>query len=157
MDLPCSKDDASDENTSHLMQLATLGTLPMTLKAAIELDVFEIIAKEGPGAYLSPADIVAHLPTQNTEPPAMLDRMLCLLASYSILSCSVDVLEGSGGRVERRYGLAPVSTYLVKNEGGVSVAPLALLSNHDKVFMESWQPKLLFPIHDNDKMKMKIP
>lgn len=137
--LPSLQEKASDENTPALLalQLTCLSVLPMTLKAAIELDVFGIIAKEGPGAYLSPADIVSQLRTQNPAAPTMLDRMLRLLASYCILSCSVDVVEAGSSRVKRRYGLAPVSKYLMKNEDGVSVAPLVLM-NQDKVFMESW-------------------
>lgn len=136
---PSLQVQASDENTPALlaMQLSVLSILPMTLKAAIELDVFGIIAKEGPGAYLSPADIVSQLRTQNPEAPTMLDRMLRLLASFGILSCTMDVVEAGSSRVERRYGLVPVSQYLVKNEDGVSVAPLVLM-NQDKVFMESW-------------------
>lgn len=117
------------------MQLARVSALPMALKAAIELDLLEIIAKAGPGAQLSTTQIASQLPTQNPAAPALLDRMLRLLASYSILSCSV--VDRNDGHVERLYGLEPVCEFLVKNQDDVSIAPLVLM-NQDKVLMESW-------------------
>jgi caffeic acid 3-O-methyltransferase / acetylserotonin O-methyltransferase len=124
-----------DEECMFAMQLASASVVPMALKAAIELDVLEIIAKAGPGAQLSPSHIVSQLPTQNPDAPTMLDRILRLLASYSILTCSLS--NDKDGRVERLYGLAPVCKFLVKNQDNVSIAPLVLM-NHDKVLMESW-------------------
>ncbi|KAJ8633509.1 hypothetical protein MRB53_026845 [Persea americana] len=117
------------------MQLARVSALPMALKAAIELDLLEIIAKAGPGAQLSTTQIASQLPTQNPAAPALLDRMLRLLASYSILSCSV--VDRNDGHVERLYGLEPVCEFLVKNQDDVSIAPLVVM-NQDKVLMESW-------------------
>ncbi|PON83689.1 O-methyltransferase COMT-type [Trema orientale] len=126
----------SDEEANlFAMQLASASVLPMVLKTAIELDLLEIIAKAGPGAYLSPSDIASQLPTTNPDAPVMLDRILRLLASYSILTYSLRELPH--GKVERLYGLASVSKYLIKNEDGVSIAPLCLM-NQDKVLMESW-------------------
>ncbi|KAJ7959440.1 Caffeic acid O-methyltransferase [Quillaja saponaria] len=124
-----------DEANLFAMQLISASALPMVLKAALELDVLEIIAKAGPGSFLSPTDIASKLPTTNPDAPNLLDRMLFLLASYSVLTYSLRT--HSDGRVERLYGLAPVCKFLVKNEDGVSLAPLSLM-NHDKVLMESW-------------------
>ncbi|XP_058086977.1 caffeic acid 3-O-methyltransferase-like [Magnolia sinica] len=124
-----------EEECMFAMHLAHASVLPMTLKAVIELDVLEIIAKAGPGAHLSPSEIASQLPTQNPEAPTMLDRILRLLASYSVLTCSL--LTHDDGSVERLYGLAPVCKFLVKNQDGVSIAPLVLM-NQDKVLMESW-------------------
>ncbi|KAK1273931.1 Caffeic acid 3-O-methyltransferase [Acorus gramineus] len=117
------------------MILASASVLPMTLKAAVELDLLEIIAAAGPGAKLSPSEVASKLPTTNPEAPVMLDRILRLLASYSVLTCSV--VDGEDGKVKRLYGLAPVAKYLTKNEDGVSMAPV-LLMLQDKVLMESW-------------------
>ncbi|KAK7282493.1 hypothetical protein RIF29_11319 [Crotalaria pallida] len=126
----------SDEEANLAAKLLTSASvLPMVLKAAIELDLLEIIAKAGPGVHLSPTDIASQLPTTNPDAPVMLDRMLRLLASYSILTYSLRTLDD--GKVERLYGLAPVAKYLVKNEDGVSLSALALM-NQDKVLMESW-------------------
>ncbi|XP_048126942.1 caffeic acid 3-O-methyltransferase-like [Rhodamnia argentea] len=126
----------SDEEANlFAMQLATAAALPMVLKAAIELDLLEIMAKVGPGAYLSPSEVASQLPTRNPDAPVMLDRIFRLLASYSVLTCTLRDLPG--GEVERLYNLAPVCKFLVKNADGASIAPLHSL-NQDKVLLESW-------------------
>ncbi|RWR80847.1 caffeic acid 3-O-methyltransferase 1 [Cinnamomum micranthum f. kanehirae] len=125
---------SEDEECMFAMQLASASVLPMALKAAIKLDVLEIIAKSGPGGCLSPWEIASQLPTKNPDAPTMLDRILRLLASYSILTCSLKTRDD--GSVERLYGLAPVCKFLVKDQDGVSIAPLVLMTQ-DKV-MESW-------------------
>ncbi|XP_077248351.1 caffeic acid 3-O-methyltransferase-like [Tasmannia lanceolata] len=132
-----STEEAQEEEEPFMyaMQLTSASVLPMALKAAIELEVLEIIAKAGSGAKLSPSQIVSQLPTQNPDAPCMLDRILRLLASYSILTCSVVTHEN--GKLQRLYGLAPVCKFLVQNQEAGSVGPL-LLMNHDKVFMETW-------------------
>ncbi|KAK1273923.1 Caffeic acid 3-O-methyltransferase [Acorus gramineus] len=119
----------------YSMILASSSILPMTLKAAVELDLLEIIAAAGPGAEISPSEVASQLPTSNPDAPVMLDRILRLLASYKILTCSL--VEGEDGKVTRLYGLAPVAKFLTKNEDGVSMAALVLM-NQDKVLMESW-------------------
>lgn len=129
--------EAKEEEQACLfaMQLASASVLPMVLKSAIELDLLEIIAKAGPGVHVSPAEVAAQLPTQNPGAPVMLDRILRLLASYSVLNCKLRNLPSGG--VERLYGLEPVCKFLTRNEDGVSMAPL-LLMNQDKILMESW-------------------
>ncbi|XP_010934913.1 tricetin 3',4',5'-O-trimethyltransferase [Elaeis guineensis] len=136
MPAPSVENQAGDEAAClYALQLVSSSILPMTLKAAIELDVLEIIAKAGPEGKLSPAQVAAQLPTENSMAATMLDRMLRLLASYNILTCSVEV--DADGKPLRRYGPAPVCKWLTKNEDGVSMAPLTLM-NQDKVLMESW-------------------
>nr|KJB23958.1 hypothetical protein B456_004G125600 [Gossypium raimondii] len=75
------------------------------------------------------------LPTSNPDAPVMLDRILRLLATYSILTCSLRTLPD--GKVERLYGLGPVCKFVTKNEDGVTLSALSLM-NQDKVLMESW-------------------
>lgn len=122
-----------DEAALFAMQLVSASVLPMALKAALELDLLEIMAKNA--SPMSPTEIASQLPTKNPEAPVMLDRVLRLLTSYSILTCSNRKLSGDG--VERIYGLGPVCKYLTKNEDGVSIGALCLM-NQDKVLMESW-------------------
>ncbi|XP_010048410.2 caffeic acid 3-O-methyltransferase [Eucalyptus grandis] len=126
----------SDEGANlFAMQLVTASVLPRVLKTTIELDLLEIMARAGPGAYLTPAEVASQLPTQNPDAPVMLDRIFQLLASYSVLTCTLrDLPEG---KVERLYGLAPVCKFLMKNEDGISIAPLNLM-NHSKLAVESW-------------------
>ncbi|KAJ4966237.1 hypothetical protein NE237_018086 [Protea cynaroides] len=115
------------------LQLAMGSSVHMVFKAAIELNLFEIIATAGPGKQLSAVEIASLLPTQNPDAPDMLDRILRLLASYSILTFS-EVTAAHDHRVQRLYGLAPVSELFVSES---PLAPLTLMIQ-DKVFMESW-------------------
>jgi len=71
------------------MQLANFSCLPMAMKAAVEFDVLPIIANAGDGVQLSPTQIVAHIPMTNPEAAITLHRILTVLASHSVLSCSV--------------------------------------------------------------------
>ncbi|KAF9592270.1 hypothetical protein IFM89_013496 [Coptis chinensis] len=127
--------EEEEEACLYAMQLCNAANLPMVLKAAIELDVFEIIAKFGHGDYITPSDIASRIYTNNTNAPIMLDRMLRLLASHKVLKCSLRNLDD--GRVERLYGLAPVCKFFIRNEDGVSLAPLAL-TTMSQVFIQSW-------------------
>ncbi|KAK4391105.1 Caffeic acid 3-O-methyltransferase [Sesamum angolense] len=106
---------------------------PMAMDAAIQLDLFQIIAKAGSGAQLSPSDIVSQLPTSNEGAAAVLDSLLRLLATHSLLTCSVSRLESGG--IERRYGLAPAGKFFVGDENGVSFVqlqgPVSLLAKSE--------------------------
>ncbi|KAF3644274.1 Caffeic acid 3-O-methyltransferase [Capsicum annuum] len=105
-----SQTGIEDEDFGFALQLASASVLPMVLKSAIELDILEIMAKAGPGAFISPSELAAQLPTKNPHASVMLDRMLRILAASSVLRTLPD------GRVERLYSLAPVYALL---DGGV--------------------------------------
>ncbi|XP_061344087.1 caffeic acid 3-O-methyltransferase-like [Gastrolobium bilobum] len=78
------------------------------------------------------SDEDAFLFFMNPDAPAMLDRLLRLLASYNILTCELPL-----GKAERHYGLNPLAKYFVNNQDGVSmIAPF--LINHDKVLGDMW-------------------
>ncbi|KAJ6819077.1 caffeic acid 3-O-methyltransferase-like [Iris pallida] len=134
--LPCPPVWSSDEEAFlHAEQLASLALLPMSIKVAAELDVFEIIAKAGPGAYLSPGDISERLPIRHgPETPATLDRLLRMLAGHNVLTCRVETGE-LDGKVERKYGAAPVVKFLAKNQNGDSMAPFFSMAL-SKAFMD---------------------
>lgn len=126
--------DEFDEEVAFLsaMRLASASVLPMVLKSAIELDLLHLIKKADSA---SASELASQLPTNNPEAANMIDRILRLLATYSVLNCSLRTLPDGG--VERRYSLAPVCKFLTRNEDGVSVAPVSLMLQ-DKVLMESW-------------------
>lgn len=106
------------------------------MHAIVELDVLGIIARVGHGCELLASEIVASLPkVQNPSAASMLDRMLWLLATYKVVTCSI--VKSEDGGVKRKYGLAPVAKYFVPNEDGVSLAPLMSL-NQDTIFVNSW-------------------
>ncbi|KAB2597918.1 caffeic acid 3-O-methyltransferase 1-like [Pyrus ussuriensis x Pyrus communis] len=91
-----------EENFCYATQLVFSSVLSMSMQSAIELGVFDIIAKAGPGAKLSSSEIAAHIGkgTRNSEAPMMLDRILRLLASHSILSCSAAANEEDGSQLK---------------------------------------------------------
>ncbi|CAL4916387.1 unnamed protein product [Urochloa decumbens] len=119
----------------YALQLAVSSVLPMTLKNAIELGMLEALVGAN-GKALSASEVAARLPCKdNPDAPAMVDRMLRLLASYDVVSCEVE--EGKDGLLARRYGPAPVCKWLTPNEDGVSMAAM-LLMLQDKVLMDCW-------------------
>ncbi|KAK6941578.1 O-methyltransferase domain [Dillenia turbinata] len=121
------------QTTAYAMELINISALPMVLLTAIDLEIFEIISKVEEGAKLTATEIAAEIPHRNPQAPAMLDRMLCHLAAFNIVRCTVDP-----DNIDRRlYGLAPVAKYFVKNEEGVSLGPLLGLVQ-DKVLIDSW-------------------
>ncbi|ESR56451.1 hypothetical protein CICLE_v10021670mg [Citrus x clementina] len=121
-------------NFSYAMELASAIVLPAVMQAVVELDVFEIISKAGPGAKLSVSEIVAQIPLKDNNPEAAamtLDRVLRLLVSYNALHCSF--VDG-----QRLYSLAPVSAYFVRNnQNGASLSPYMALCL-DKVCLDGW-------------------
>ncbi|KAJ9679905.1 hypothetical protein PVL29_021721 [Vitis rotundifolia] len=133
--VPTAIRKSEEEEFAHATLLANGSVLPMVLKAALQLDLLEIIAKAGPGAFVSASEIAAQIRTNNPKAPVMVDRILCLLATDRVVKCSPR--DSPDGGVERLYGLGPVCKYLTRNEDGVSVAPLVLM-NQDQVLMESW-------------------
>ncbi|XP_059640217.1 caffeic acid 3-O-methyltransferase-like isoform X2 [Cornus florida] len=144
-----SPEEEEDNLCHYAMQLVSASVLPMVLKAAIELGLLEIMERAGPGALLSPFDIASQLPTANNSPevPIVLDRILRLLASYSILTCSLNIVNSNHDidksdhhhhlEVHRLYGLAPVSKYFIPNKDGASLAPLFGVMQ-DKVMIDMW-------------------
>ncbi|KAF3669282.1 Caffeic acid 3-O-methyltransferase [Capsicum annuum] len=124
-----------ERNCTYAMQLLSSSVLPFVLHSTIQLDVFEILAKDKT-TKLSALEIVSHIPDcKNPDAATMLDRMLYVLASYSLLDCSV--IEEKNGAMKRVYGLSGVGKFFVRNEDGASMGPLLALLQ-DKVFIHSW-------------------
>ncbi|KAK3013425.1 hypothetical protein RJ639_010237 [Escallonia herrerae] len=124
---------SEEEDFARVMQLPVGFVLPMVLKAAYELDVLEIMAKAS--AQLTSREVASHLPTQNPEAPAMLERVLRFLASNSFLTCTL--VTDEEGNAKRLYGLAPICKFFVRDQNGASMAPFMLFL-HDKVPVDSW-------------------
>ncbi|XP_047340280.1 caffeic acid 3-O-methyltransferase-like [Impatiens glandulifera] len=122
--------EEEEENRAYAIQLFTSLSLPMTMQAAIDLDIFEIIAKAGHGVMQSPLDIASEISCKNPIAHIVLQRILNLLTSFNVLTA--DITNG-----DTRYGLAPVAKYFVKNEEGFSFAPLMTLLQ-DKVIVGNW-------------------
>ncbi|KAH9620884.1 hypothetical protein KSS87_011234 [Heliosperma pusillum] len=116
------------------VRLANAAALPMILRSAFELKVLDILCEAQEGAYLSTTEIATKIGSKNPNAPVLLDRMLRLLTSYSVLKCKLH--EGDAG-VQRLYAPAPLCKYLANTDNQGSLGPLLAL-HHDKVMMESW-------------------
>ncbi|KAI4317419.1 hypothetical protein L6164_025288 [Bauhinia variegata] len=101
---------SDDDGCLLAMLLANGHVVPAVLNAAIELNLFGIIAKATPPC-LSVTEIASQLPNQYPDLASRLERMLRLLASFSVLTCSTRTNEN--GSTERVYGISPISKYLV--------------------------------------------
>jgi len=105
--------------------------LPAVLNAAIDLNLFDVIAKakskssSDKSSFFSASEIASLLPNQHPQLANRLERMLPLLVSYSLLHCSIRINED--GKKERVYALAPVGQYFAYDDEGISVAPLSTL------------------------------
>ncbi|PWA65807.1 O-methyltransferase COMT-type, S-adenosyl-L-methionine-dependent methyltransferase [Artemisia annua] len=136
-------EDAENQLYTYALQIVTSIALPMVLSNAIKLKVLEVIAEAGPDAQLSAYEIALRLSISNHEAPDMIDRMLRLLASYSIVTCIQQDCESKPVRV---YGLAPVAKLFIKNEDGVSLGPMLEL-HQNKLNIDTWF-KLKESVHE---------
>ncbi|KAL8233218.1 hypothetical protein R6Q57_002996 [Mikania cordata] len=122
------------DHFTYALELVSSTSLTMVLVNIIKLKVLETIAEVGPNARLSAHDIASRLSIPNQDAADMIDRMLRLLASHSIVTCTEGVHDSKPVRV---YGLTPVAKYFIPNEDGASLGPLIQLAQ-DKVFIKSW-------------------
>lgn len=115
------------ENHISAFEIGNSHCIQMALRAAIELDVFNIIAKSGPGAHLSSKEIVSQIPTTNPILAARnLERILNLLSVNSLLSTSLRPTLNDKTLQAKTYCLTRNSLCLVPNEDGVSLSPMLM-------------------------------
>ncbi|KAG5009001.1 hypothetical protein AAZX31_07G047500 [Glycine max] len=128
-----------EKSFTYAMQLVNSSVLSMAMHSAIELGIFDIIAKAGEGAKLSAKDIAAKLPCKNSEGATMLDRILRLLVCHSIIDCTVvaDQQHGPPPHLQRFYAMNPVAKYFASIDGAGSLGPLMVLTQ-DKALLHSW-------------------
>ncbi|EOA34652.1 hypothetical protein CARUB_v10022215mg [Capsella rubella] len=133
-----------DEKTVSLQAESIVNTVafPMVLKAALELGVIDTIAAARKGTWLSPSEIAASLPTKPTNPeaPTLLDRMLRLLASHSILKCGMveNKENGQAGKFERVYAAEPICKFFLKDSDGSGSLSSLFFLLHSQVIFKTW-------------------
>ncbi|KAI3678716.1 hypothetical protein L6452_38019 [Arctium lappa] len=123
-----------EEGLLKVMQITSGIVLPMVLKTAIELDLFEIMAKT-PGARFSSYDLASNLPSQTPQTRPLLDRILRFLATESILESTL--VTDEHGNSNNLYSMTPMSNHFVRNQDGNSPASLILLI-YDKIMVDCW-------------------
>ncbi|KAM7511043.1 hypothetical protein LguiB_009918 [Lonicera macranthoides] len=79
---------------------------------------------------MSPSEMASHLPTKNKNASAMLDSIMMLLATHSIVTCSLSNPQG-GGEVERLYGLTPTGELLAQNRSN-------FLFSYGRKYIDPW-------------------
>ncbi|KAH0663552.1 hypothetical protein KY290_029480 [Solanum tuberosum] len=139
MDMALSMDNiviSSEEEISMMkaMHLPCGLFLNMVLRAAMELDLFEIIAKSTT-QKLSSYEIASQIPTKNPNASLVLERILRFLASQSFLTCNIT--KNDDGNVHTSYSLTPLSQSLISDKDGSSIVPLLLL-NTGPVGVNAW-------------------
>ncbi|XP_037497527.1 caffeic acid 3-O-methyltransferase-like [Jatropha curcas] len=124
-----------EEACLNAMIFSSSHVFPFVLHTAIELNLFGIIAKAGPGAFVSASEIASQLPTTNPDAPSMLDRMLHLFASHSLLSYSSRTLKD--GSIQKLYGLTPACKFFIGSVEEGNISSFSYLSYH-RATVEVW-------------------
>ncbi|KAL9314949.1 hypothetical protein ACSQ67_020401 [Phaseolus vulgaris] len=125
------------ESFSRAFQLMSSIVLSMALQTATELGVFEVLKEAGEGAKLSAKEIASKISCSNPQAPSMLDRLLALLSSHSILNSSLISDHRVPPTFHRLYTITPVAAFFAPNSDGVSLGPMMALGQ-DKIFLQSW-------------------
>ncbi|KAJ1401569.1 Winged helix-like DNA-binding domain superfamily [Sesbania bispinosa] len=127
-----------ENDTLSAMVLGFNVAFPVVLNASIELKLFEIIAKESEyHGFMSAFEIASKLPTKHSDLPNRLDRVLRLLASYSLLTVSTRTNED--GSMVIVYGISPSGKYFVDDENGDgNLASFASFSCHHTLSAGMW-------------------
>ncbi|KAL2347210.1 hypothetical protein Fmac_001210 [Flemingia macrophylla] len=112
------------------MLLCHSQVFPAVVNAAIDINLFNIIAKAESScdSTLSASQIASLFPNQHPQLANCLERILPLLASYSLLDCSIRTNQDATR--ERVYSLSPVGKYFAFDTDGSSLASLATVGHH---------------------------
>ncbi|KAJ7539261.1 hypothetical protein O6H91_11G083900 [Diphasiastrum complanatum] len=129
----------SDDEYASEGQLTIWNTIfafasSMALKAAILLDIPDILARAGPEATLSLEQIFLKLPSKAPKTD-YLQRILRFLAVKNIFKETA--VDTPSGVKEWRYGLTNASKWLVKENNDFCLAPMAVMQL-DKVTQAPW-------------------
>ncbi|KAJ4880614.1 O-methyltransferase family protein [Raphanus sativus] len=139
------QEEQAEEEMISMQALKITSTLafPMVFKAALELGVLDTIAANGKDAWLSSREIAFGLPTKpnNPDAPMLLDRMLRLLVSHSVLKCRI-VETGENnltGKTQLVYAAEPVCTLFLKHGHDQSGSLMSIfMVHHSQVYFETW-------------------
>ena len=111
-------EDQRGEDHLSSWVLGNLIVIQMSLRAAIELDIFNIIANAGFKAKLSAVEIVEKIPTTNPNAAITLDRILRLLSVNSLLLMSQRPCQSGDNAIHQEmcYGLTQLTRHLATVE-----------------------------------------
>jgi caffeic acid 3-O-methyltransferase len=104
--------DQYDEAFANAMQMPFTFIVSSVFNTAIELGLLDIISKN---KEISPSELATHLPTKNKNAAAMLDNMLRLLTTHSILNCRLNESKDGNGEPELLYKLSSTGELYVED------------------------------------------
>ncbi|KAH9330358.1 hypothetical protein KI387_002466, partial [Taxus chinensis] len=130
--------DSSSENPDmeahlQLYELILSATKPMALKAAVLLNIPQIIATHGKENLLTVEDIASHIPASTSNKVA--DKEYLFRIMRFLASCGVFTEEIDDNNKQFKYGLNSVSKLLVNEENKESCVPFLLLIA-EKVYLD---------------------
>ncbi|CAM8925132.1 unnamed protein product [Rhodiola kirilowii] len=129
----------------------------MALKAAIELNVFDILAESGPpGTQLSASQIASKIPTTNpNQAVPALHRILRFLSSNSFLTTSLPLDSTIDDERDRLFGLTGLTaSTLVRSDGADSLPMIgSVLLLHSQKEMFECLDKLKYTVLDPERAK----
>ncbi|XP_062231755.1 probable inactive methyltransferase Os04g0175900 [Phragmites australis] len=125
-----------DATCLHAQTLVYAYNVTMTIKAAVELGLFDALSAAD-GRALTPDELAVRVTKaeDKTQSAALIDRMLRFLASFDVVRCSTET--GPDGTAFRRYTPAPVCRWLTNNNSEGSLAPMSAFSV-DEDNISSW-------------------
>ncbi|MED6118163.1 Nicotinate N-methyltransferase 1 [Stylosanthes scabra] len=131
-------EDESSENRKQarlvILELANMISVPMALNAVVRLNVADAIWQGGANNPLSAIEILTRVLPDGNGDAENLQRLLRLLASYSVFN---EHSPSGGGERERKYSLTDVGKTLVTDKEGLSFAPF-VLQHHQDALMKAW-------------------
>lgn len=122
----------------ELQELIYSMVKPMVVKAAVLLNIPDIIASHGgEGRSLSLEEIASHIAASTMKPPHLeyLFRLLRCLASYRVF---IETRDTGGDIKQYKYGLTSLSEHLVQKDNDESYAYL-LLAMASKDMFAVWE------------------
>lgn len=144
--------DSRKQARLAILELANMISVPMSLNAAVRLNVADAIWEGGSNAPLTAAQILARVIPTGGGDAENLQRVLRMLASYGVFE------EHIGGG-ERKYSLTDVGKTLVTDEQGLSYGSYVL--QHHQVsskiiyiyiyLMNRWRKTIII-----DEIKFKL-
>lgn len=123
---------ASESAQFQLRELIFSRVKPMALKAAVLLNIPDIIATSGGGRSLSVEEIASHIAAATRKPPQLeyLFRLLRYLASCHAFT---ETRDAGGDFKKYKYGLTSLSELLVQKGNDQSYAPMLLAATSNDI------------------------
>ncbi|KAF7836156.1 isoliquiritigenin 2'-O-methyltransferase-like [Senna tora] len=115
------EEEGEDSSFLSAMNMCFTHIHSAALNFGIDHKIFDIIAKAN-GRHVSAIEVASQLQSslQHQDLAFRLDRVLRLLATQSLLTCSYGVNSGDDTQRERLYGISPIGKFFVSDNENTS-------------------------------------